>query len=690
MLSEQLAQSCDRRTSPSMVGEHARIATSRIQRHLLKGISGKMTSGELVAIMGPSGAGKSTLMNVLAGYKIRNLSDGKVRVNGEERDLRSYRKLSCYIMQNDELLPNLTVKETMMVSANLKLPQKMSTAAKEQVVDEILETLGLQDSKKTRANVLSGGQRKRLSIAQELVNNPPVMFFDEPTSGLDSQSCFQCINLLKNLAIGGRTIICTIHQPSAKLFEMFDKLYILADGLCIYKGTVKGLLPYLKTYGLECPPYHNPADFSTQRNHCKAVKVTFMSVLSWTSQKVPKKQCTTLSLLFLVMEIACGEYGDNVPRLAEGVIAGVCDRVDSAFATTAEFNDNRIICSSKDFQDNYSTKPKIHNGPKEESRLLEQMNLNDSDVLASISLEIKPDKKPFSLGCRSSKHGIRTFSTSCFTQFTILFLRTFRCILRDTTLTRLRFASHIFVGLLIGCLYYGIGNEATKAVNNAACLFFSMLFLMFTALMPTVMTFPMEMLVFMREHLNYWYSLKAYYFAKTMADVPFQIIFPMIYSTIVYWMTDQPNDGSRFLLFLLISILLSLTAQSLGLLIGAATSLEVSIFLGPVTAIPLLLFSGFFVSFSTIPKYLQWLSYMSYVRYAFEGSLLSIYGFKRPFLSCEKNSTLCVYRDPNLFLEAMDVQDAILWADLLILFGIFVALRFLCYIVLRFRIWIQR
>ncbi|VDP03138.1 unnamed protein product [Soboliphyme baturini] len=472
---------------------------------LLKAVSGTFRHGELVAIMGPSGAGKSTLMNVLTGYKVKGAS-GEVMINGQKRNLAVFRRISAYIMQSDHVLENLTVKEAMTSAANLKLSNKISSKQKKRIVDEILTTLGLSQCKHTRGGRLSGGQRKRLSIAQELINNPPVMFFDEPTSGLDAQTCLQCISILKSLSTGGRTVVCTIHQPSARVFEMFDTLYMLADGRCIYRGKTDHLLQYLNSFGLKCPPYHNPADF--------------------------------------VIEVASGVYGDQLEKLTKAVDDGSCERSDEVG----------------------------NDGTRTESQ-----NLTDPQFEKCTSSNCVPVKP--SPSCREQRQmdmpRIKRYSSNCAKQFVVLYKRTFMCILRDTNLTQLRFIIHLTVGVLIGLLYYDIGNKSSKVMNNAACMFFSVMFLMFTAMMPTVMTFPLEMDVLMREHLNYWYSLKSYFCAKSMADFPFQVIFPIIYSTIVYWMTGQAQETFRFVMFLAMCILVSFAAQSCGLLIGAATSVQV-------------------------------------------------------------------------------------------------------------------
>ncbi|XP_011299281.1 ATP-binding cassette sub-family G member 4 [Fopius arisanus] len=230
----------------------------REKRHLLHNISGDFRAGELTAVMGLSGAGKSTLMDILAGFT--SPQSGSVSVNNRPRELAAFRRSSAYIMQDHYLEPLLTVEESMRVAADLKL--QSSDGSKSERIEQILVALGLANSKETRTANLSGGQRKRLAIALELVNNPPFMLFDEPTSGLDSVASKQCINLLKALAREGpRTVVITIHQPSATLLDMIDHLHVLVDGSCIYTGGTRNLIPYLSDHGLQCPTHYNPADF---------------------------------------------------------------------------------------------------------------------------------------------------------------------------------------------------------------------------------------------------------------------------------------------------------------------------------------------------------------------------------------------------------------------------------------------
>uniref|UniRef100_A0A8C4SQ70 ATP-binding cassette sub-family G member 4-like n=1 Tax=Erpetoichthys calabaricus TaxID=27687 RepID=A0A8C4SQ70_ERPCA len=528
---------------------------------ILKCLSGKFCSGELTGIMGPSGAGKSSFMNILAGMRETGM-EGEILINGQQRNLRTFRKKSSYITQDDSLFPNLTVLEAMMVSANLSL--KENTAEKRDLVNEILITLDLMECMHTRILYLSGGQRKRLAVAMEYIRNPPVMFLDEPTSGLDSNCCFQVVSLLKTLAQGGRTIICTIHQPSAEIFEMFDKVYILCQGQCIYNGTVPHLTTFLMSLGLHCPAHHNPADFSRH----------------------------------LAQILDCHSY--------------------------------------------------------------------DLDPM-----------------------GNNMYVASTLTQFCILFKRSFISDYRDPMLTLVRFVFHIVIGLLFGLVYLNIGNNAQKVSYNMGFIFLSVLFIVFTAQAPTVLTFPLEMSALTREYLNYWYSLKAYYLAKTMSDMPIQIICPIIYCCIAYWMTGQPPEATRFFLFTIILTLTALMAQSLGQLIGAmCKSLLVAVIIAPSIAIKASIFSGFFVSYNTIPVYLRWATYVSYMRYSFEGAIVSVYGMGRPDLDCAVEH--CRQDKAEIILQGLDMEDAELYLDIIALVIIFFLLRLATYFALRHRLRSQR
>ncbi|XP_067624910.1 ATP-binding cassette sub-family G member 1 [Eurosta solidaginis] len=234
------------------------VQAQKTKKAILKGISGTFHSGQLTAIMGPSGAGKSSLMNILTGLTKNGVSGN---VNFGDSPTKS-RKLCCYIMQDDHFHSWFTVEETMLLAAQLKISNdSMNMKEKKMLIEYLLDTLKLSQTKLTRCGNLSGGQKKRLSIALELIDNPAVLFLDEPTTGLDSSASFDTIQLLQTLSNEGRTIVCTIHQPSSPIYNLFNQIYVLSKGCCTYQGTPQNTIEFLKTVGLDCPTYHNPADF---------------------------------------------------------------------------------------------------------------------------------------------------------------------------------------------------------------------------------------------------------------------------------------------------------------------------------------------------------------------------------------------------------------------------------------------
>ncbi|CAH9131526.1 unnamed protein product [Cuscuta epithymum] len=202
---------------------------------LLKGVSGAFRPGVLTALMGVSGAGKTTLMDVLAGRKTGGYIDGDVKISGYPKKQETFARISGYCEQNDIHSPFVTVHESLVYSAWLRLPEDVDANARKMFVDEVMELVELNPLRLALVglpgvNGLSTEQRKRLTIAVELVANPSIIFMDEPTSGLDARAAAIVMRAVRNTVDTGRTVVCTIHQPSIDIFEAFDELFLMKRG----------------------------------------------------------------------------------------------------------------------------------------------------------------------------------------------------------------------------------------------------------------------------------------------------------------------------------------------------------------------------------------------------------------------------------------------------------------------------
>jgi len=237
----------------------------RQPKHLLQGVSASVATGEVLALMGPSGAGKTTLLNVLTLEKGTGTATGSVTLNGHPFTLDVFRKHAAIVNQTDELWAFLTTREHLEYACALYQPSA-SEASRGASVDRLLADTGLEAAQHTKAGNelfkgLSGGQKRRLSLAVALCKAPRVVFLDEPTSGLDAASAASVMQFLKATAARtGVAVICTIHQPSSAVFDGFDSVCFLTGGRVAYLGKAAELPAYLGSVGHPLEGSANPAD----------------------------------------------------------------------------------------------------------------------------------------------------------------------------------------------------------------------------------------------------------------------------------------------------------------------------------------------------------------------------------------------------------------------------------------------
>ncbi|KAL6306522.1 pleiotropic drug resistance ABC transporter [Sparassis latifolia] len=281
-------------------------------RLLLEDVSGYVVPGKLTALMGESGAGKTTLLNVLSERTTGGVVTGQRFLDGQPLPL-DFHARTGYCQQMDVHLSSTTVREALLFSAKLRQPQSVPLAEKEAFVDECLQMCGLEEYADAIVGTLNGELRKRTTVGVELVAKPSLIFLDEPTSGLDSQSAWAVMSFLRDLADNGLSIVCTIHQPSAELFEVFDRLLLLRKGgQTVYFGDLGEksckVIEYFERNGSRpCGDMENPAEFILDAIGAGA---TASSDIDWYEVW---KQCREAQDLQMELALICKEGRTRPP-----------------------------------------------------------------------------------------------------------------------------------------------------------------------------------------------------------------------------------------------------------------------------------------------------------------------------------------------------------------------------------------
>ncbi|XP_029040866.2 protein scarlet-like isoform X2 [Osmia bicornis bicornis] len=227
---------------------------------LLNGVNGIVNSGMLIAIMGPSGAGKTTLLATIS-RRVKGRATGDILLNGKPVDTDQMIRISGFVPQTDLAIESLTVQEHMEFMACMKMDRRLRANIRRQRIMVLLGELGLGKCGNSKLSSLSGGERKRVTLAVQLLTEPSILFCDEPTTGLDSYGAMTVARTLREVAASGRIVICSIHQPASGLLEIFHEVLLLSGGRVAFQGSSADATEFFDSLDLRCPPTYNSAEF---------------------------------------------------------------------------------------------------------------------------------------------------------------------------------------------------------------------------------------------------------------------------------------------------------------------------------------------------------------------------------------------------------------------------------------------
>ncbi|MCD9641747.1 transcription factor [Datura stramonium] len=489
---------------------------------LLKGVSGAFRPGVLTALMGVSGAGKTTLMDVLAGRKTGGYIDGSIKISGYPKKQETFARISGYCEQNDIHSPYVTVYESLVYSAWLRLPQDVDKNKRKMFVEEVMELVELTPLRSALVglpgvNGLSTEQRKRLTIAVELVANPSIIFMDEPTSGLDARAAAIVMRAVRNTVDTGRTVVCTIHQPSIDIFETFDEVSLLT----FQDNEANILFPLFLCHGI--------------------VKVN-----------------TALQLFLMKrggQEIyvgPLGRYSCHLIKYFESIpgVSKIKDAYNPATWMLEVTAASQEMLLGVDFADLYKKS---------------DLYKRNKALIAELSTP-RPGTKDL--------HFESQFSQPFWTQCMACLWKQHLSYWRNPAYTAVRFIFTVFLALVFGTLFWDLGTKVSRSqdlFNAMGSMYAATLFLGVqnsSSVQPVV---AVERTVFYRERAAGMYSALPYAFGQVVIEIPYVFVQAAFYGIIVYAMIGFEWTISKFFWYFFIMYFTLLYFTFYGMMTVAVT-----------------------------------------------------------------------------------------------------------------------
>ncbi|KAI1502531.1 hypothetical protein F5X99DRAFT_157626 [Biscogniauxia marginata] len=685
---------------------------------ILNDIRGIAHPGEITAIMGASGAGKTTFLDILARKNKRGHTSGDFYVNGEKVTDAEFKNVVGFVDQEDTMFSTLTVHETILISALLRLPRGMGRAAKEQRVWEVEKQLGIYHirdsligSEEGKGRGISGGEKRRVGIACELVTSPSILFLDEPTSGLDAYNAFNVIECLVTLAkTYKRTVIFTIHQPRSNIVALFDRLILLAQGKTVYSGPFSQCQEYFDQVGYSCPPGFNIADYLVDLTmHASSMSaLDDGSIVNDVASSVGPSSTKAVKSVASISGNSTAEDSATEPSTSrprnkrKDTIKArqereLFTRRKNTADTAASSDVEEEIGAFKLHKQPAGVVPPqivvedVHDLPPSAGTTLDSLVLSyaESDIANSIHDEIEQatvvareangqnGHAANGLNGTNSVLGRGYARVSYMRQFIILSERTWKNLYRNPFLMLTHYAIAILLAVLSGYLFYGLTDDI-PGFQNRLGLFFFLLALFGFSTLSSLNVFASERLLFVRERANGYYAPVTYFIAKVLFDIiPLRIIPPILMGAIIYPMTGLIPDAPHFFTFLLTIVLFNMAAAAICLFIGiVCKDGSVASLLGSLVMLFSLLFAGLLLNHDAIPGAALWLQSLSIFHYGFEALIVNEV-VKLTLI--DKKYGLDITVPGAAILSSFGFNNAAKWADIInlgVFAGVFVVLAY--------------